>query len=314
MQVLSTSALQGDAGEALDRVASPWARRPVRCPVPTARCHGPACADPRHPTASACVGLMSPAARSHSTAPAVRCSVPSDRGKPPVRRSVQGPEELTGNRARGQRHTPGGASRRHSPEEMGWDGLAEDPNLKGRQRSVTAVGIPQGGAPPRQAGAPLMAADRPEHGQVRHGTIAESGKNVGQRAGLNQPVRPQRHGGGRSRCRSTTVLPTRRDPLQGPRPGASQRGSACEANMPGSRGTQATCVCKNLDCRRSGNTDWIAAQDTLHLYRMGHALIPAAGRAGVRRARRVKPATAKQGGTSPVCGATASRAGSHELL
>ncbi|MET8183743.1 RNA-guided endonuclease TnpB family protein, partial [Streptomyces sp. NPDC005336] len=43
----------------------------------------------------------------------------------------------------------------------------------------------------------------------------------------------------------------------------------------------------------SGNADWNAARNILHLYRMGHALIPAAGRAVVRRARRVKPATAR---------------------
>ncbi|MET8183098.1 RNA-guided endonuclease TnpB family protein, partial [Streptomyces sp. NPDC005336] len=47
------------------------------------------------------------------------------------------------------------------------------------------------------------------------------------------------------------------------------------------------------DCGWSGNADWNAARNILHLYRMGHALIPAAGRAVVRRARRVKPATAR---------------------
>lgn len=46
-------------------------------------------------------------------------------------------------------------------------------------------------------------------------------------------------------------------------------------------------------CGWSGNADHNAARNVLHLYRMGHALIPAAGRAVVRRARRVKPATAR---------------------
>lgn len=155
-------------------------------------------------------------------------------GKPPVRRSVQGPEELTGNRARGQRHTPGGASRRHSPEEMGWDGLAEDPNLKGRQRSVTAVGIPQGGAPPRQAGAPLMAADRPEHGQVRHGTIAESGKNVGQRAGF-EPTRPPPEAWGRT----VTLSEYNRSPgAEGPSTRSSPRHLSARLGLRGKHARQ----------------------------------------------------------------------------
>ncbi|MET7543364.1 RNA-guided endonuclease TnpB family protein, partial [Streptomyces sp. NPDC005507] len=42
-----------------------------------------------------------------------------------------------------------------------------------------------------------------------------------------------------------------------------------------------------------GNADHNAARNILHLYRMGHALIPAAGRAVVRRTRGVKPATAR---------------------
>ncbi|MEV0227748.1 RNA-guided endonuclease TnpB family protein, partial [Streptomyces sp. NPDC050704] len=42
-----------------------------------------------------------------------------------------------------------------------------------------------------------------------------------------------------------------------------------------------------------GNADHNAARNILHLYRTGHALIPAAGRAAVRRAPRVKPPTAR---------------------
>ncbi|MGW4995924.1 RNA-guided endonuclease TnpB family protein, partial [Streptomyces mirabilis] len=41
------------------------------------------------------------------------------------------------------------------------------------------------------------------------------------------------------------------------------------------------------------NADHNAARNILHLYRTGHALIPAAGRAVARRAPRVKPATAR---------------------
>ena len=62
---------------------------------------------------------------------------------------------------------------------------------------------------------------------------------------------------------------------------------------PGSRESQAVFVCKNPDCGWSGNADHNAAHNVLHLYRMGLALIPAAGRAVVRRAKRVKPATAR---------------------
>jgi putative transposase len=74
-----------------------------------------------------------------------------------------------------------------------------------------------------------------------------------------------------------------------PAPGTSRRCSACGCTTPGSRESQAVFVCKNPDCGWSGN----AARNVLHLYRMGHALIPAAGRAVVRRAKRVKPATAR---------------------
>ncbi len=52
-------------------------------------------------------------------------------------------------------------------------------------------------------------------------------------------------------------------------------------------------VCKNPDIGWSGNADHNAARNVLHLYWMGLALIPAAGRAVVRRAKRVKPAAAR---------------------
>ncbi len=52
-------------------------------------------------------------------------------------------------------------------------------------------------------------------------------------------------------------------------------------------------VCKNEGCGWSGNADHNAARNVLHLYRMGHALVPAAGRAVVRRSRGVKSVTAR---------------------
>ncbi|MFB6677998.1 RNA-guided endonuclease TnpB family protein, partial [Streptomyces sp. NPDC056390] len=47
------------------------------------------------------------------------------------------------------------------------------------------------------------------------------------------------------------------------------------------------------DCGWSGNADWNAARNILHLYRIGLVAIPAAGRAVVRRTRGAKPATAR---------------------
>ncbi|MET8239451.1 zinc ribbon domain-containing protein, partial [Streptomyces sp. NPDC005245] len=78
-----------------------------------------------------------------------------------------------------------------------------------------------------------------------------------------------------------------------PAPGTSRRCSACGFTTPGSRESQAVFVCKNPDCGWSGNADHNAARNVLYLYRMGLALIPAAGRAVVRRAKRVKPAAAR---------------------
>jgi len=57
-------------------------------------------------------------------------------------------------------------------------------------------------------------------------------------------------------------------------------------------------VCRNTGCGWSGNADQNAARNILHLYRTGHALVPAAGRAVVRRAKRVKPTGASQAGNS----------------
>jgi putative transposase len=78
-----------------------------------------------------------------------------------------------------------------------------------------------------------------------------------------------------------------------PAAGTSQRCSMCGFTTPGSRESQALFLCKNTGCGWSGNADHNAARNILHLYRMGHALIPAAGRAVVRRPHGVKPATAR---------------------
>lgn len=78
-----------------------------------------------------------------------------------------------------------------------------------------------------------------------------------------------------------------------PAPNTSRRCSACGFITPGSREDQSTFVCKNPDCGWSGNADYNAARNVLHLYRMGHALVPAAGRAVVRRAHSVQPSTAR---------------------
>jgi putative transposase len=78
-----------------------------------------------------------------------------------------------------------------------------------------------------------------------------------------------------------------------PAPNTSRRCSACGFVTPGSRETQALFLFKNPDCGWFGNADHNAARNVLHRYRMGPALIPAAGRAVVRRAKRVKPAAAR---------------------
>ncbi|MFD4761807.1 RNA-guided endonuclease InsQ/TnpB family protein [Streptomyces sp. NPDC058439] len=124
------------------------------------------------------------------------------------------------------------------------------------------------------------------------GTIEEPGKNVAQKSGLNRSISGEAWG------RTITMLTYKTARLGGtlhkvPAPGTSQRCSACGFTTPGSRESQAVFVCKNPDCGWSGNADHNAAHNVLHLYRMGLALIPAAGRAVVRRAKRVKPAAAR---------------------
>jgi hypothetical protein len=72
--------------------------------------------------------------------------------------------------------------------------------------------------------------------------------------------------------------PVRRHPAQGPGPPhgpALFRVRLHHARQPED---QATFVCKNPDCGWSGSADHDAARNVLHLYRMGLALLPVAGR------------------------------------
>ncbi|MEV6290738.1 transposase [Streptomyces sp. NPDC051896] len=124
------------------------------------------------------------------------------------------------------------------------------------------------------------------------GTIEEPGRNVKQKSGLNRSISQEAWG------RTVTMLAYKTARYGGtlhkvPAPHTSQRCSACGFVTPGSREDQATFACKNPDCGWSGNADWNAARNVLHLYRIGLVEVPAAGRAVVRRACRVKPATAR---------------------
>jgi putative transposase len=124
------------------------------------------------------------------------------------------------------------------------------------------------------------------------GTVDEPGKNVAQKAGLNRSIAQEAWG------RTVTMLTYKLAHRGGtlvkvPAPGTSRRCSACGCTTPGSREDQATFICKNPGCGFEANADWNAARNILHLYRIGHVAIPAAGRAVVRRARRVKPAAAR---------------------
>lgn len=124
------------------------------------------------------------------------------------------------------------------------------------------------------------------------GTVDQPGKSVAQKSGLNRSISGEAWG------RTVAMLAYKTARHGGtlhkvPAPGTSQRCSACGLTTPGSRESQAVFVCKNPDCGWAGNADHNAARNILHLYRMGLALIPAAGRAVVRRAKRVKPAAAR---------------------
>ncbi|WP_345548552.1 transposase [Streptomyces lannensis] len=124
------------------------------------------------------------------------------------------------------------------------------------------------------------------------GTIENPGNNVAKKSGLNRSISQEAWG------RTVTMLAYKTARNGGalhkvPAPNTSRRCSACGFITPGSREDQSTFVCKNPDCGWSGNADYNAARNVLHLYRMGHALVPAAGRAVVRRAHSVQPSTAR---------------------
>ncbi|MCX5198662.1 transposase [Streptomyces sp. NBC_00249] len=124
------------------------------------------------------------------------------------------------------------------------------------------------------------------------GTAEQPGRNVVQKAGLNRSITQEAWG------RTVELLAYKAARRGGtlvkvPAPGTSRRCSACGFTTPGSRESQAVFMCKNPDCGWTGNADHNAGRNILHLYRMGLALVPAAGRAVDRRARRVKPATAR---------------------
>jgi putative transposase len=124
------------------------------------------------------------------------------------------------------------------------------------------------------------------------GTTDNLGTNVAQKSGLNRSINQEAWG------RTVTMLTYKTARHGGtlhkvPAPNTSLRCSACGFITSGSREGQATFVCKNPDCGWQGNADHNAARNVLHLYRMGHALIPAAGRAVVRRTRGVKPTAAR---------------------
>jgi putative transposase len=124
------------------------------------------------------------------------------------------------------------------------------------------------------------------------GTVEQPGKNVAQKAGLNRSISAEAWD-------RTVELLMYKTAWQGgtlvrvPAAGTSQRCSVCGFTTPGSRESQAVFVCKNAGCGWSGNADHNAGRNILHLYRIGLVAIPAAGRAVVRRACRVKPATAR---------------------
>ena len=125
------------------------------------------------------------------------------------------------------------------------------------------------------------------------GTLVEPGKKVAQKAGLNRAIAQEAWG--RTVAMLAYKLARRGGTLvRVPAPGTSQRCSECGFTTPGSREDQATFVCRRPDCGWSGNADYNAARNILHLYRIGHVVaVPAAGRAVGRRARRVKPTTEK---------------------
>ncbi|GAA3907727.1 hypothetical protein GCM10022207_91560 [Streptomyces lannensis] len=76
-----------------------------------------------------------------------------------------------------------------------------------------------------------------------------------------------------------------------PRPSAQKYESGDgRAHLPEPRDARAF-ACKNTECGWTGNADWNAARNILHLYRIGPIImeIPAAGRRGRKAGKSVKP-------------------------
>ncbi|WP_405665799.1 transposase [Streptomyces sp. NBC_01527] len=124
------------------------------------------------------------------------------------------------------------------------------------------------------------------------GTIDQPGKNVAQKSGLNRSIHAEAWG------RMVVMLGYKLTQRGGilvkvPAPGTSQRCSMCGVTTPGNRESQAVFVCKNPECGWSGNADHNAGRNVLHLYRIGHVAIPAAGRRSRQARKRVQPATAR---------------------
>ncbi|WP_405477188.1 RNA-guided endonuclease InsQ/TnpB family protein [Streptomyces sp. NBC_00009] len=125
------------------------------------------------------------------------------------------------------------------------------------------------------------------------GTVEQPGTKVVQKAGLNRSILGEAWG--RTVALLAYKLAHRGGTLaQVPAQGTSQECAQCHTVTPGSRRSQAEFVCNNPACGGEGNADHNAARTALHRFRTGHALVPAAGRAVVRRAGHgVEPATAR---------------------
>lgn len=129
------------------------------------------------------------------------------------------------------------------------------------------------------------------------GSTRAPGRNVAQKSGLNRAISEEAWG------RTATMLEYKAIRRGGrfyrvPAPGTSQRCSACGVTTPGSRRSQAAFRCKNKQCGWTGNADHNAARNVLYLYRVSREVTPVAGRAVVRRARRVQSVAVRQTGIS----------------
>lgn len=128
-----------------------------------------------------------------------------------------------------------------------------------------------------------------EHGQVRQGPVKLPGKSVARESGLSRSITGAAWG------RTVTMLTYKTAWYGGtlhkvPAPNTSRLAPRRASTRPaaGRTGPRSSATARTTDGQEDN-----AAWDILHLYRMGFALVPAAGRAVVRRAKRVKPAAAR---------------------